>query len=85
MLIALDYDGTYTADLLLWDEFIVMANGRGHKVVIATMRYSHEPIEVGCPVIYTERQAKLPYLNALGIKPDIWIDDNPHYLFEAGS
>jgi hypothetical protein len=83
-LIALDYDGTYTADPQLWDSFIAMASGRGHQVVCATMRYDSEPIDVPCEVIYTARQPKMAALAALGILPAIWIDDQPHFLVMPG-
>jgi hypothetical protein len=80
MLIALDYDGTYTADPELWNAFILKARELGHNVKIATMRYPSEPIpDVGCEVIYTSRKAKFGCMPA-----DIWIDDNPHFLFSGG-
>jgi len=76
MLIALDYDKTYTADPVLWDEFIRSAQARGHTVKIVTMRYESEAI-ISPPVevIYTSRNAKSGYLKA-----DIWIDDSPHWI-----
>ena len=78
MLIALDYDKTYTADPVLWEEFIRAAQKRGHDVVIATMRMPSEPIEgVNLPIVYTSRKAKSELLSA-----DIWIDDRPQYIFE---
>lgn len=73
--IALDYDGTYTADRGLWDEFIALARGRGHVVKIVTMRYENykETIkEPPCEVIYTARKAKM-----MSYLADIWIDDQP--------
>lgn len=80
MLIALDYDGTYTADPVLWDSFIAKAKERGHKVKIATMRHPSEPIpDIGLDVVYTSRKAKFGCMPA-----DIWIDDNPQYLFGNG-
>ena len=38
MLIALDYDNTYTLDPTFWDGFIVVSKARGHNVIVATMR-----------------------------------------------
>jgi hypothetical protein len=78
MVIALDYDGTYTADPPLWDAFIQSAQARGHTVKIVTMRFASEEI-VNPPVevIYTSRNAKSAYL-----KPDIWIDDSPHWIHQ---
>ena len=80
MLIALDYDGTYTADPELWDWFIDRARQRGHEIKIATMRYPHESIpDIGCEIVYTSRKAKFGCIPA-----DIWIDDMPHFLFNGG-
>jgi hypothetical protein len=76
--IALDYDGTYTADRELWDKFIELAQGRGHTVTILTMRYDNleEMVkEPPCEVIYTGRKAKRNFYLA-----DIWIDDKPHLI-----
>lgn len=71
--IALDYDGTYTADPSLWEAFIRMAERRGHIVKIVTMRRPTEPVRnPPCEVIYTARKAKM-----LSYLADIWIDDQP--------
>ena len=75
---ALDYDGTYTADRGLWDEFIKLAQARGHVVTILTMRYQNykETIkDAPCEVIYTGRKAKYNFYLA-----NIWIDDQPHLI-----
>ena len=81
MLIALDYDGTYTADPELWDLFISAARQRGHEVKIVTMRFPSEPIEnAPCEVIYTSRKAKYGAIPA-----QIYIDDTPQFLFQDGA
>ncbi len=80
LLIALDYDGTYTADAELWDAFICAATKKGHKVIILTMRFPHESIaNAPCEVVYTSRKAKYNFVNA-----DIYIDDKPSFLFNDG-
>ncbi len=84
MMIALDYDKTYTLDPEFWDSFISSASKRGHEVFCATMRHETEPIEIPCAVIYTSRKAKAAYLKERGIVPDIWIDDNPAWLYTDG-
>ena len=78
--LAIDYDGTYTADPALWDEFIRSAIERGHDVRCVTMRRPDEAIEMPCPIIYTSRAAKMAFVEAAGIPFDIWIDDAPHWL-----
>ena len=78
MFIALDYDKTYTADPDLWNDFIVIAQKRGHTVKIVTMRSPEETI-VGAPVdvVYTSRKAKASVVEA-----DIWIDDSPSWIYQ---
>lgn len=83
MIIALDYDGTYTADPALWDAFIRAARARKHEVHIVTMRHESELIVLGEPVDrvhYTDRKAKLAYMAAKGIEVQIWIDDQPRFI-----
>ncbi len=78
MLIALDYDGTYTADPMLWDRFIADAQRCGHEVKIVTMRFPSETIdEPPVEVVYTSRKAKYGAIPA-----NIYIDDSPHWLFQ---
>lgn len=83
ILIALDYDGTYTADAGLWDAFIANCEARGHRVVCITMRHPHEAISPPCEVIYTGRKAKLAHAASIGLVPKIWIDDMPELLFQG--
>ena len=78
MIIELDYDKTYTADPVLWDDFIVAAKARRHDVKIVTLRTPNEAIQIdGVEVIYTSRQAKMKHIVA-----DIWIDDNPAWVYQ---
>jgi len=86
MLIALDYDGTYTLDPEFWNTFIINSKKRNHKIIIVTMRYPHEGEEVEeqikeCSIIYTSRKAKKSFLERMGIFPDVWIDDNPEWIY----
>jgi hypothetical protein len=75
MKIAIDHDGTYTADPELWDWFITKAVQRGHEVYCVTMRHPHESIKMPCEIVYTSRKAK-----AIAFEADVWIDDSPHWL-----
>ena len=78
MLLAIDYDKTYTADPVLWDQFIQIAITRGHDIKIVTMRRPDEMIiDPPAEVIYTSRAAKLSFCDA-----DIWIDDSPHWIYQ---
>lgn len=83
MLIALDFDGTYTADPALWDSFITAARLRGHEVHLVTMRGQREPVRLGANVDrvhYTDRRAKRPYMQARGLTVQVWIDDMPDFI-----
>ena len=85
--IALDYHGTVTADTDLWIDFLKRASARNHRVAIVTMRSPDEPVDnplvaLAWRVIYTSRQAKQAFVHSRGIRIDIWIDDQPNYIFE---
>lgn len=88
MIIALDYDGTYTADPALWDAFIRSARQRNHQVHLVTMRHESEPVRLGEQVDrvhYTDRKAKLQYMASKGIEVQIWIDDQPRFILLSAS
>lgn len=82
MRIALDYDGTYTQDPILWMNFIASSIDRGHEVVCVTMRHQKTEAVNGmpCEVIYTDRKAKMFHMAQIGRPVDVWIDDNPQWL-----
>lgn len=82
MLIALDYDGTYSEDPVLWETFIRHAIQREHEVICVTMRFATEPINLPIPIYYSGRKAKKFFLSQLSIYPDIWIDDQPVFIIE---
>jgi hypothetical protein len=86
MNIGLDYDGTYTNDRDLWRAFVRHAQINGHCVYVVTMRTPLECLpgvmdswfaDHGVQVIATNRTAKRPACEKLGINIHIWIDDNP--------
>jgi len=85
--IAIDWDGTFTeiADVLL--PFMLKAKEVGHRVIICTMRFEEEAGEIKdldqvFEVFYTGRKAKMSFLVDLGIDVDIWIDDNPMWIYK---
>jgi hypothetical protein len=87
MLIALDYDGTYTADPDLWQAFIAAARSRSHQVFVVTMRHEFEGDDVMRQlhgkvdrIVFTARRAKRPHMEFLGHQVQIWIDDRPHWV-----
>jgi hypothetical protein len=87
VLIALDYDGTYTADPDLWQAFIAAARTRGHRVFVVTMRHEFEAADVHRQllgrvdrIVFTARRAKRPHMEFLGHHVQVWIDDQPHWV-----
>lgn len=88
MIIALDYDGTFTVNPSLWAKFVHDCKICNYEVICITMRNSlTELIDIYVPmkVYYTNRQAKMDYCKANNIKVDIWIDDNPGWIFDDAS
>ena len=87
--IALDWDGTVTADRELWFAFIKHAKERGHDIFIATARSEEtaqkvreEVAQFGIKVIAVDGKPKINEVDRqTGHFPDIWIDDMPHLLF----
>ena len=90
MIIALDFDDTYTADPELWCEFVKMCRILNHKVILVTARddtfvqrdYIQKAL-VNCDIddIYlTSCAPKTTYMERQGITVDIWIDDHPERL-----
>ena len=86
-LICVDYDDTYTAFPELMDTLIRRADMLGYRVILCTMRYPDEEDmyiasirEKFAAVYFTGRLAKQPFLKALGIEPDLWIDDQPKWI-----
>ena len=80
----LDYDGTITGAPNTFDKVINVLRADGHKVYITTMRYPSECKEIevlfgNCVdgIIPTSRMSKEKVVERIGIKIDIWIDDNP--------
>ena len=84
MNIALDYDGTASADPVIFKSIVKLLRDAGHKVYIVTMRFHSECFELQQTwgplvdgIIPTARQAKRPVTDAAGIPIHVWIDDNP--------
>jgi hypothetical protein len=82
MIVAIDYDDTFTRDPVLWASFIGAATRRGHKVICVTGRYTppemgEPPLPPGVPVICTAGELKHPAALRAGYCVDVWIDDMP--------
>lgn len=81
--IAIDYDGTWTADPAAFRAIVETLHARGHHVIIATGRTEWSDdmhrgqIPATVPIHYTAGHPKRAALAAQGIHPHIWIDNEP--------
>ncbi len=89
LVIALDYDDTYSADPDMFLMFALAARTRGHTVHIVTMREPRDVVEEheritskDIQIFYTSGEDKDPVMKGHGIDVDIWIDDNPRFVGE---
>jgi hypothetical protein len=91
--VALDYHNTYSADPKFWDTFIYMCWMRKWDVYCVTHHTGEKQNEklmdsIGKilpadKIIFTKGEAKMPFCESIGLKIDIWIDNNPvHILHE---
>lgn len=86
---ALDFDGTYTLNPPAWQAFIRAVMASGQTVAIVTMRDVDElaavyfaVADLGIHVFATERKAKKAFMRQHGHEVNVWIDDNPDWLYE---
>ena len=86
MIIAIDYDNTYSADPPMWDEVIKTFQASGHTVVCVTARpeMMGQPVldSVGklVPCLFCGGEWKREYALKHGYKVNVWIDDMPEYI-----
>ena len=89
MLLALDFDETYTRDPIFWEMVIELSIQRGHSVICATLRRDvpHEADEVRSAlghiveaIVFTGGKAKHDAVYAAGYMPSVWIDDMPQFI-----
>lgn len=81
MLIALDYDFTFTMDPPFWRAFLDLCEAAGHKVICVTGReekpdFTREP-ELCIPFVLAAGEPKFRAAMRAGYAVDIWIDDAP--------
>lgn len=85
MLVALDHDGTWTLDPVVWRAVIKAFQARGHAVHMVTLRSAtldrlrieRELINLGVRIVYTDGRPKREVAKELGLDYDIWIEDDP--------
>lgn len=87
MIIALDYDDTFTKDEYLWRDFIKTAKARGHTVKFVTFRHE-KSIESNHDILHSSRilEVEIVFCNfqqkASKFVADIWIDDSPQFIVQ---
>jgi len=87
MLIALDYDFTYTLDPEMWDAFVRFAEKRGHTFVCVTGRDcppSERERQIPMPVVCASGEPKFRAAMRAGYAVDVWIDDAPSTISPVG-
>ena len=86
MIIAIDYDNTYTAAPDMWNETIKLFQSAGHTVICVTARpeVMGQPVldSVGklIPVIFAGAEWKREAAKKRGYNVNVWIDDSPEYI-----
>jgi hypothetical protein len=89
MIIAIDYDGTYTTDPLVFNSIIHLLQSAGHAVICVTGRSDdgimdkpvRESIGKITPIIFAGKEWKSDAVKKAGYKVDIWIDDCPQFIY----
>ncbi|WP_428383690.1 hypothetical protein [Nevskia ramosa] len=80
MMIALDYDLTYTRDPKAWDEVVRIMTVMGHSFVCVTGRdqppRASEP-RIPMPIVCAGDELKSVAAVKAGYFVDVWIDDCP--------
>lgn len=88
MILAIDYDSTYTLDSNFWDHIISLFLERGHTVICVTGRSKDgvmdQPVlnSIGklVPVIFAGPDWKRDATLKRGYKVDVWVDDMPEMI-----
>lgn len=89
MIIALDYDDTYTRDPSSWQKMIETFQAAGHSVYGVTFRYGTGPeynsvdqsfFDACDDVFFTGRAPKRGFMLERDIHVHVWIDDAPDLI-----
>lgn len=88
MIVAVDYDNTYTAAPELFEKLIKLFQEDGHTVICVTGRGldMSKPVmdSIGklIPCVFAGGEWKKDAAEKQGYKVDVWIDDNPSYIMK---
>lgn len=83
-IVAFDFDETISDNEIAWLNVMQLLERQAYHCIIVTWRrptqYPEDLkmfIDKGFKVYYTSQQAKQTYMQSMGVKVDIWVDDNP--------
>lgn len=92
MIIAIDFDETYTRDPMLWDAFLAAAAARGHRLYCVSARHERQMDQVREAVgriigpeacFGTGGASKRRFMaDVVDTYVDVWIDDAPESVVE---
>jgi len=87
---AVDHDGMFTLAPEAFSTLVKTLREQGHVVHLVTMRFSSEGVDLiekyAClfdSIIFTNRQAKAPFLEAMGVHAHVWFEDTPRAIEES--
>ncbi len=89
LLFAIDFDGTWNEDPILFGEFYDMLTEYGHGCILVTQRSEEwnpeirEVIGDEVEILNCPGSPKVMATIAAGYSVDIWIENNPHAFFNA--
>ena len=93
MIIAIDYDETYTVDPDGWDLFCAMFMDRGHTIICVSARNEEhmgpvrdtlgKVIGAGNCIGVNKQPKKQTMLQEYGMIIDVWIDDIPESIING--
>lgn len=88
--VAVDYDGTFGADIPTFRSIVRTLQAAGHQVVMVTQRSAEQGAVIrgatrglGIPIVWASGKPKLEAAREAGYDVDIWMEDNPLSIFEA--
>lgn len=91
MIIALDFDGTFTLDPDCWAMFVRSFQLHGHTVICVTgrsdsggmgdqVRDQFAAVGLDVPIVFAGSEWKVDAARAAGWEVNVWIDDMPQYV-----
>jgi hypothetical protein len=88
--VAIDFDGTFAADPIVWRAVAELLKARGHTVIMVTQRTENFRADVAevvgldwLRIIFASGKSKEDAALDSGFKVNIWIDDAPFSVATA--